>query len=356
MKRVFYVYNPFSGQGAGAQMLDAVLERCMRANVTVTPHRLFTMKPDLALEAFFETQARYYDAILVAGGDGTLWQMLNVAQRHDCHLPLGLLPMGTCNDTVRSLGLPADFYKCLDYYIDCIHAGQSFAIDLGRITARQDTSPEQIYFLNSVAGGVFVDVSHKTKPELKKVFGPLAYYFSAIGSLADMRPFRLRIETEDEVFDESVLLFLLLNGNDVAGFSDVIDRADMRDGYMDILIVRDGKVWESLHAGLQIVRVLKNAKTIRQIRCRRARIIADPAPTVSIDGERGTPLPYTVEMLPLGLRLVGRQTVPSAVGQRPQSLGESPDHLSKTFAEYLAKAWTTSLPRQNADGTYTVST
>ena len=185
MKRVFYVYNPFAGHGACAQTVDAVIERCMRADVAVTVHRLFTMKPDLAIEQFFASHADGYDAVFVAGGDGTLWQMLNLAQRHSCTLPLGLLPMGTCNDTVRSLGLPTDFYKCLDYYISCVTADASFAIDLGRITAKESTVPEQIYFLNSVAGGVFVDVSHKTKPELKRVFGPFAYYFSALGELAD---------------------------------------------------------------------------------------------------------------------------------------------------------------------------
>jgi diacylglycerol kinase family enzyme len=171
-----------------------------------------------------------------------------------------------------------------------------------------------------------------------------------------MRPFRLRVETDTgQVFDESVLLFLLLNGTDVAGFSDVIDRADMRDGYMDLLIVREGKLWESLQAGLQIVHVLKNAKSIVQIRCRRCKIIADPAPVVSIDGERGAPLPYTVEMLPAGLRLLG-QTDAAAHGKKPLSAVQTRKNVTTSFAEYLARALATEQPCKNADGTYTIST
>ncbi len=353
MKRILYLYNPYAGHQAHRQMLDTVLQKCMQKGISAIAHRLFTMKPDTALEEFFSCAEQFFDAVFVAGGDGTLNQMLNVAMQHNCRLPMGLLPMGTCNDMVRSLGLPSDPYKCLDYYLDCVQEGESFCVDLGKLTAGDKTT----YFLNSVAGGVFVNVSHKTKPEAKKIFGPLAYYATAVGELTDMRPFHLRIETEDGVLDESALLFLMLNGTDVAGFSDIIGHSDMQDGYLDILVVRAGKLWDSLRAGLQILNVLKSAKTICQIRCRRCMVSAEPAPIVSIDGERGEPLPYTVELVPMALPLVGK-SVPRSVEKgkkvRPQS--EVCTNKAQSLAEYLAKAWSVCAPEQKEDGRCTLVT
>ena len=108
MKRVFYIYNPFSGAQGNGKNVDRVIEHLMKAGIMVSVHRLFTMRPDSALEDFFLHRQEEYDAILVAGGDGTLSQMLNYAMQHNCRLPMGFLPTGTCNDLVRSLGLPKE--------------------------------------------------------------------------------------------------------------------------------------------------------------------------------------------------------------------------------------------------------
>ena len=329
MKRIFYIYNPFSGGQVNGKQLDTVLQRLMSAGILVSVHRLFTMQPDLALEDFFLHRQSEYDAIFVAGGDGTLSQMLDYAMRHGCRLPMGFLPTGTCNDLVRSLGFPKDAMKCLDLLIEALQRDTYTAMDIGRITAAEDRS---CYFLNSVAGGVFVDISHKTKPEAKKRFGALAYYATALGELINIRPFRLRIETEDRIFDESVFLFILLNGTDVAGFSGVIGDADMQDGKMDLLILRDGNAIATLQAGLQLTRAQKNAKSFELLRCRRCTVTADPAPVVSVDGEKGPALPYEIETLPGALRLVGR---PHRIGNQSRALPEETVTATLPEAEQL---------------------
>ncbi len=303
MKRVFYLYNPFSGNQGNGKNLDGVIGALMEAGIQVSVHRLYTMTPDTALEDFFLSHQGEYDAILTAGGDGTLSHVLNIAQKYGCRLPMGFLPTGTCNDLVRSLGLPKDPKKCLRIFIDGLLSRQYRQMDLGKITAGEGAQAEPFYFLNSLAGGMFVNISYQTSSELKKVFGPLAYFMTALRDLS-LKPFRLRIETEERIFDDSVLLFLMLNGSDVAGMSRVIDHADMQDGKMDLLLIRDGSFFATLQAGLQLTRAQKNAKSFEWIRCEHCTLTADPAPYVSIDGEKSiTSMPYRVEVLHRALLL-----------------------------------------------------
>ncbi len=315
MKRVFYIYNPYSGAQINGKKLDYVVGRFLENGIFVQVHRLFTMQPDEALEAFFETAQEHFDAVVVSGGDGTLSQVLNVAMRHHCYLPMGFLPTGTCNDMVRSVGLPKSWQENLDLIIESVKQGTYHAVDIGLITPEEG---EKIYFLNSVAAGVFVDLSHKTKPELKKMFGAMAYYGAALGELAELKPFRLRVVCGDRVFDEPVLLFILLNGTDVAGLKKVIPEANMSDGNLDILIVKDGTALESFQAGLKLIHAVKKAKTIELLRGESATIFADPAPIVSVDGEKGPALPYEIEVLPCALKLLGSEQTQAQLRSAPR--------------------------------------
>ncbi len=302
MKRVFYIYNPHSGAQINGKNLDFVIERFLENGIFVQVHRLFTMQPDQALESFFKTAQEHFDAVVVSGGDGTLSQVLNIAMRHHCYLPMGFLPTGTCNDMARSMGLPKSWQTNLDRIIDSVIKGIYHTVDIGVITPEEG---EKTYFLNSVAAGAFVDISHKTNPELKKMFGAMAYYSAALGELAELKPFRLRVVCGDRVFDESVLLFLLLNGTDVAGLKKVIPEANMADGKIDLLIVKDGTALESFQAGLKLIHAVKKAKTIELLHAESVSIFADPAPIVSVDGEKGPSLPYEIEVLPQALKMLG---------------------------------------------------
>src|SRR5262245_50959555 len=74
-----------------------------------------------------EWRARGYQAVIAAGGDGTIG---TVAKRiAGTGLPLGILPLGTSNDTARALGIPLD----LDEAIAVIAQGAATPIDVGQV-------------------------------------------------------------------------------------------------------------------------------------------------------------------------------------------------------------------------------
>ena len=93
------------------------------------------------------------------------------------------------------------------------------------------------------------------------------------------------------------LLFLILNGRHAAGFWNLVEEADLSDGCMDILLVRN-----CLHVEMAALffKVLhndfvndRNVMWLRTSKCR----IEVTATNLSIDGEEWKGLPIDIEFL-----------------------------------------------------------
>ena len=66
--------------------------------------------------------------IIAAGGDGTLYEVINGLAEKDVRPQIGILPLGTTNDFARALGIP----KHWEYAVDLITQQYSKPIDLGQ--------------------------------------------------------------------------------------------------------------------------------------------------------------------------------------------------------------------------------
>ncbi len=55
-----------------------------------------------------------YDLVIAAGGDGTIFEVVNGLADLEKRPMLGLIPAGTTNDFARALGIPRDIEKACD--------------------------------------------------------------------------------------------------------------------------------------------------------------------------------------------------------------------------------------------------
>lgn len=294
MKRFLYIYNPYSGAQSAGHDLDRVLGICYSHGIHVIPHRLFTMEEDTVLDGLLR-DTEHFDGVIVLGGDGTVGQIIDKMNKYGNHTPVGIIPGGTCNDFARNLRMPLTVDECLKVFCE----GRVSQVDLLRITAGEQVQ----YICNSIAAGVFVGVSHSTSPEFKKVFGSFAYYISAVGELNDMKPFHIKIDTPSESLDTDALLFVVLNGTDVAGMKRMIADADLSDGLMNIMVVKDCNTLERAGAAINLLSH-KPDKNLIYLTVPRCSISVDKEMTVSVDGEAGLPLPYDIEVIPKGLSVL----------------------------------------------------
>ncbi|MDR3271216.1 MAG: YegS/Rv2252/BmrU family lipid kinase [Peptococcaceae bacterium] len=293
MRKGLLIYNPNSGARSIPKMLDELIAYGYDQGLHLTPFRL---DHAAANERFLQDllQAPWLDFAVAAGGDGTLASVAEQILKVRSDLPLGLLPTGTANDFAKSLKISEDVKEGLRV----IAQNKTVACDIGRVG-------EDRIFLNTCAAGLFVNTSIATSHQLKKALGPLAYYLSALGELSHVRSFPIRIETEAEVVEENILIFLLLNGSQGAGFANLMPTAEMDDGMMDLLLVREGPLFELPQL---LIKLLNregpvDGRWMRHIRARRFRFSGNPDVQTTVDGEEGAPLPFTMEVLERALRV-----------------------------------------------------
>jgi len=284
MKKVMLVYNPLSGNRNVPKKLDYIISRFQEDGDLVVPFRIDGDNGGRLQEILL---AGEYSSVIVSGGDGTVNLIASILLSAGLDLPVGIIPAGTCNDFARSLNIPSDIKNC----IDIILGGKIDMIDAGLINNEK-------YCLNTCAGGNLVDVSYNTNSEFKRNFGPLAYYLTALSEVTNLKPVRLKLTTDDEVVDGDFLLFLILNGRHAAGFSNLVSSADLSDGYMDILLLKN-----CLHielAGLAF-KVLNNDfvndRNVKWLRTQKCTIEGDAGFNLSIDGEKWKGLPISVEFI-----------------------------------------------------------
>ncbi|MDP4180760.1 MAG: YegS/Rv2252/BmrU family lipid kinase [Bacillota bacterium] len=293
MEKALFIYNPMSGDRIIPTKLDQILEKFQEKNIMLMPYRLHSVK-DKNLTTMF--QKGEFDQVIISGGDGTVNSIVNKLLKNRVDVPIGIIPSGTCNDFARCLNLPSYLNDCLDIIL----AGNTVEVDVGLINNSR-------YFLSTCAGGLFVNVSFSTHNELKKNFGPFAYYLKALNEVTNIKSFNLRIETENEIVEEESLLFLILNGKHAAGFTNIIKEADFSDGLMDIVLI---KSCSHIDLASLFFKVLSNDslndKHVSKLTAKSCVITSDNEVGVSVDGEKSQGLPLKVEFINKGLKVFAK--------------------------------------------------
>ncbi|MCU1453164.1 MAG: sphingosine kinase [Acidimicrobiales bacterium] len=229
------------------------------------------------------------DAVVVAGGDGTVGSAAAVAAGSE--LVLGVLPLGTFNHFARDLGLPTD----LDAAAVALAGGTSRAIDVGEVNGR-------VFVNNSVIGAypVMVDIRDDLREE--RGWGKVrAVPVAAFHVLRRFPLHRLTITSPDGAVRRRVRTPFVFIGNGSYDDADsrVGDRCALDGGHLCVYVAdvvsRWGLVRTAIHALLRGTETATHLDrfevTELEIRARTGHL------RVAIDGEvisLATPLRYRV--------------------------------------------------------------
>ncbi|HEX4914484.1 MAG TPA: diacylglycerol kinase family protein [Vicinamibacterales bacterium] len=176
------IVNPVSGTDAAPDLLTAInsqlRERLGSLDIVIT-----TAEGD-ATQAAASAVRDGYDHLFVAGGDGTLNEVLNGVARLEhglSQVTFGVIPLGTGNDLATALGLPSEISQAIDVLLE----GDVAAVDIGRMNDH--------YFVNVSAGGFIAEVSDAVNPQLKTVAGKLAYLIGGAQVVFTYEPVRAQL-------------------------------------------------------------------------------------------------------------------------------------------------------------------
>ena len=172
MRRILAIYNPTAGRRARSKFerFRAALTR-LGAAVTVAETKAPLHAKDLAEAA----DPSRFDAIAVAGGDGTINEAVNGIVHSG--LPLALLPLGTANVLANELGLP----RSPEALAEIAALSPPRSVVAAEIVTAERNEPWRFLLMAGV--GFDAEVVAHLNLKLKRQIGKGAY---ALGSLAQL--------------------------------------------------------------------------------------------------------------------------------------------------------------------------
>ena len=193
---ILIIHNPTSGRSAAAT-LDAVRARLRLRGCNV---EIFTTtKPGDARTRAGQVRADETDIVAVAGGDGTINEVVNGlgADADASAVPLGIIPLGTANVLALELDLPKTPHALADVIVD----GPLAKTYPGRVGG-----PGGRLFVMMAGAGVDSRIVRGVSPRLKRMFGKGAYGVAGLREWVFLHKDQVEVEINGAVHRASSVI------------------------------------------------------------------------------------------------------------------------------------------------------
>lgn len=260
MRKILIIINPAAGKGESKNYIATIKDKLEQTGLEYQikiSNRVGNVT-ELAIAGVEEG----FNEVIAVGGDGTVIEVLNGIV--GTNTKLGIIPAGTGNDFVRSIGIKHDFLEALQIIIE----GNSEEIDVGEVNDR--------FFLNVVSFGIDGEVV-KIMEKIKNVItGPTAYYVASIKAIATYKAVKMSIEIDGREYNRKAFLVAIGNGKYFGGGMKVTPNADVNNGEFEICIINNisrialikllSKAYDGKHVGQKGVEIFRGKEiTIRAI-------------------------------------------------------------------------------------------
>ena len=223
------IFNPIANLGRSwpiASSLRPLLTELGGADWTGTVY------PTHAAELARRAGEEGYQRVVVMGGDGTVHEVINgLMQLPPEQRPaMGIVPVGTGNDFAYSLGVSPIPETALRQAMQ----GPVHNIDVARV---DDNRGHSEYYANTF--GIGFDAIINIRSRKVALFQGFAVYFLAMiqALLLDYTPFKAHIRTDQEEWEEPLLMMVVCNGRREGGGFMIAPTASQRDGRLDYVSV-----------------------------------------------------------------------------------------------------------------------
>ena len=296
MPATLIVANLRSGGGRAREALPLVTSALRRAGreyeLIVSPTADATAA---LLGRALSSHGQAFDQAVVIGGDGTINGAVNGIVASDVSLPLGIIPCGTGNEIMRSLGIPKDPEKAVEILLQ----GRAGQIDVGQVNGR--------YFLNIFGLGADVEVvkmSNMLRTRYRFARNRSVYYLSALMLLSSgFDPFPVEVQVGERVFNGRAIMIVAANGRMYAGGLLALPAPSLSDGLLDLYLLQE----------LGSRRLRKTARLLRRRpvpelsvqRCSEVKIHLDRRREAHVDGSLlGPAQSYHLSVLPRRIAII----------------------------------------------------
>jgi len=222
------IFNPTAAHGRSANKLSTIKTRF--ASLGIDAAFMPTTHAGHGKELVAGARLSGFKGVVAAGGDGTVFEVLNGLYQHPRteRVPLGLLPIGTGNAFARELNLQPD---ALTHAIDILHRGRTRQVDVGQVKY----ADRRFYFLNIVLMGFAVDAS-LTARKLKFLGAP-AYTLATLWQVLKLKSYPLCIDIDGRCLDRENVFIAISNSRYTGTHFLIAPGASLDDGQLDVTIL-----------------------------------------------------------------------------------------------------------------------
>ena len=214
--------NPTSGHGKGALFGVRVTDYLSSKGVK---YQVFSAQSAKQLRTEIEgaLDSQEFEGVISVGGDGLAHLILQLAVPR--RIPFAIIPAGTGNDIVRTLGWSLDD---LDSYLGQILSTSARSIDLGNVDSE--------WFAAILSTG-FDSVVNERANSLKWPKGPQRYNAAIALELPKFQPIEYEITMDSSTITTEAMLIAVGNGRSYGGGMLVCPQARLHDGLFDVMIL-----------------------------------------------------------------------------------------------------------------------
>lgn len=287
----------------------------------------FTGGPDNAIAISRKAAAKGYRKFIALGGDGTVHDVLNGISEYVfsgdgdgvslSDFTLGVIPVGSGNDWVKSLNVPRDVREAVDVIARCDVARQ----DVVRVTIMDPSGPDpeawmaaeplNISYMANI-GGVGLDarvceIVNKKKEQGRR--GKQLYVSALVYCIGHRVPVKARVLCDGEkVFDGKYLSMAFGVGKYSGGGMQQTPLAVLGDGLLDVTIIPDIPLMKIAKEVYRLFTgTFHKVDVLTQRKCREVYVLPYREPDaepVEVDGEVVGRAPVKMEVLPDQINVV----------------------------------------------------
>lgn len=285
------IVNPEAGRGRGRRLGPRIAQALALPATAVRE----SSGPGSVRQMVGEVVAQGCTRVIIAGGDGTIFEAVNALVAAASPAALGIIPVGTGNDFIKAAGIPLAWRDACQLALE----GRVRAVDLGRCNEH--------YFANAVGIGLDAEIGHAAQ-SMSVFRGPLLYLAAAFKTLAggiDAPEVSIRFDGDELV--QRITLVAVSNGSCFGGLFHIAPDASISDGSLDLVIADHVTRARAMRLIPKVIRGEHlDDPAVRYAQTRRVSIHARRALPVQIDGEiiEGGLQDLEIEVIPARLNLL----------------------------------------------------
>ena len=284
----FIIYNPKAANGKAKKILPQIEEYLKTQNYNYEIQ--LTEFAHHAEEISANLDYSRIDGIVAAGGDGTLYDVINGYYKNSSlkKIPIGVLPVGTGNAFIRDMDLDNAHWRDS---LDIIYKNTPKKVDVGKFTFDN----KDYYFLNILGLGFVSDVgetAHKIK-----FLGNLSYTIGVLYQLITLDSYKLNIEIDGEKYERNNLFVEVSNTRYTSNFLMAPD-AKNDDGFLDVTLLskisrrRLLKLFPTVFTGEHV-----KEKEVETFKAKKIKISTDVKKILTPDGELFGTTPVEIDCM-----------------------------------------------------------